>query len=222
MARAMSSLPVPLSPVMSTDALVGATFSMLVEDPLHDGAAADHLVALELLLGDSGQLSARLRGVEHVAHADEHALAREGLLEEVARAELDGLHRVVDGRVPADDDDGQVSRRLVAADLRERFEPAHVGQLHVEDREVDRRLRAREDGQRLRRRSPRRETGIPRPRARAGACAGCSSRRRRRAPFAEPGYRGAGSTGSAQKRSTGLLDPPSALAQAPCSLRCCR
>ena len=27
MARAMSSLPVPLSPVMSTDALVGATFS---------------------------------------------------------------------------------------------------------------------------------------------------------------------------------------------------
>ena len=28
MARAMSSLPVPLSPVMSTDALVGATFSI--------------------------------------------------------------------------------------------------------------------------------------------------------------------------------------------------
>ena len=31
----------------------------------------------------------------------------------------------------------------------ERLEPAHVGQLHVEDRQVDRRLRAREDRQRL-------------------------------------------------------------------------
>ena len=52
----------------------------------------------------------RLGGVEHVAHADEDALARERLLEEVARAELDGLHGVVDRRVPADDDDGQVAR----------------------------------------------------------------------------------------------------------------
>ena len=86
-----------------------------------------------------------LRRVEHVAHADEDALAGERLLEEVARAELDGLHGVVDRRVPADDDDGQVPRRLVAADLREGVEAADVRQLHVEDGEVDRRLRARQD-----------------------------------------------------------------------------
>ena len=57
MARAMSSLPVPLSPVMSTDALVGATFSISWKMRCIGGAAADHLVALELLLGDAGELA---------------------------------------------------------------------------------------------------------------------------------------------------------------------
>ena len=50
MAREMSSLPVPLSPVMSTPALVGATFSISWKSCCIAGAAADHLVLLELLL----------------------------------------------------------------------------------------------------------------------------------------------------------------------------
>ena len=103
----MSSLPVPLSPVMSTLALVGATLSISLKSRCIGGLCADHLVA---------RLDARarrprpsradsLRGAEDVLDADQDALAVERLLEEVARAELDGRDRVVHRRVPADDDD---------------------------------------------------------------------------------------------------------------------
>ena len=90
-----------------------------------------------------------VRRLEHVLHADEHALAGERLLEEVARAELDGVDRVVHRRVAADHDDRHVARRLVAADALERLEAAHLRELHVEDRQVDGRVRAREDRERV-------------------------------------------------------------------------
>ncbi len=130
--------------------LGGGDLLELPEEALDDRAAADHLVAEELLLGDPGELLPHLGGIEHVAHADEHALSRERLLEEIARPELDGLHRVVHGGVPADDDDGQIARALVAADLRQRVEAAHVRQLDVEDGQVDRGVRAGQHRQRLR------------------------------------------------------------------------
>ena len=60
MARAMSSLPVPLSPVMRTDGLGRRDLLDLVEEALHRRALADHLVALELLLGDPRELALRL------------------------------------------------------------------------------------------------------------------------------------------------------------------
>src|SRR5580658_1775250 len=116
----------------------------LVKQPLKGRGAADHLVALELLLGDASELAVRPRGVDDVAHAHENTLARQGLLEEVAGAELDGLDGVVDGGVPADDDDRQVAGRLVGVDFRERFEAAHVGQLHVEHEQIDGGLGARQ------------------------------------------------------------------------------
>ena len=47
---AMSSLPVPLSPVMSTLALRRRDLLDLVEEPLHRRALADHLVARAQLL----------------------------------------------------------------------------------------------------------------------------------------------------------------------------
>ena len=83
----------PLSPVMRTEALRGRDLVDLVEDALHRRALPDHLEALELLLGDARELALRLGRVEHVAHADEDALAGERLLEEVARPELDGHAR---------------------------------------------------------------------------------------------------------------------------------
>jgi hypothetical protein len=117
----------------------------LVEEALHRRALADHLVLGELLARRGFERAPRLRGLEHVLHADEDALASQRLLEEVARPELDGVDRVVDRRVPADHDDRQVARRLLLADPLEGLEAAHLRQLHVEDAEVDGRERARED-----------------------------------------------------------------------------
>ncbi len=105
-----------------------------------------------LLLADARELPPRRRREENVAYADEHPLACQRLLEEVARPELDRQRGVFGGRVPADDDNGDVLDRLVRADSRQGVEPAHVRELHVEDREVDRNVRVGEHGQRLRRR----------------------------------------------------------------------
>src|SRR5208283_3119187 len=77
-----------------------------VKESLDGGRAADHLVALELLLGDPSELAVRARRVNDVANAHEDSLASQRLLEEIAGSELDGLHGVVDRGVPADDDDG--------------------------------------------------------------------------------------------------------------------
>ena len=67
MARAMSSLPVPLSPVMRTPALVGATFSISWKSFCDRRARADHLVLRELLARDLGERALGARRLEHVA-----------------------------------------------------------------------------------------------------------------------------------------------------------
>ena len=120
----------------------------------------------------------------HVLDADEHALAVERLLEEVGGAELDGRDRVVHRGVSADDDDRHLARGLVLAEPLERFEPADAGQLHVEDGEIDRGVRVREDLQRLFGALRLDDLVALRRAAPARACGGCSSRRRRRAPAA--------------------------------------
>jgi hypothetical protein len=108
----------------------------LAVEPLHGRALADHLVALLDLRGQPHHLAREPRGVELVLHADEHALAAHGLLEEVARAELDRLHRVVDRRVTAHHDHRQLARRVVLADALEQIEAAHARQHQIEDREL--------------------------------------------------------------------------------------
>ena len=158
----------------------------LLEEPLHRRALPDHLVA-RARARRRGRATSRAssRRVEHVLDADEHALAVERLLEEVARAELDGLHRVVDRRVTADHDDRQLARRLVAGGCaraprgrscraasrrRSRGRPGAAG--------------VREDLERLLGGLGLDDLRSPRPRARARACGGCSSRRRRRGRWA--------------------------------------
>ena len=66
MARAMSSLPVPLSPVMRTLARVGATFSISWKMLLDRRARADHLVLGELLARDLGEGALGERRLEDV------------------------------------------------------------------------------------------------------------------------------------------------------------
>jgi hypothetical protein len=122
----------------------------VVEEPLHRRGVPDHLVLLALLTRDLGERAAGVGRLEGVLHAHEHPLARQRLLEEVGSAELDRLHGVVNRRVPADDEHRQIARRLVLLDALEDVEPAHVRQLHVEERGVHRRVGVREDRQALR------------------------------------------------------------------------
>ena len=97
----------------------------LVEEPLHRRALPDHLVAgLELLAQARPSRRDSFAVRSTFLHADEHALAVERLLEEVGRAELDGVDRVVHRRVPADDDDRQLAGGFVFAEALERLEAA--------------------------------------------------------------------------------------------------
>ena len=85
------------------------------EEPLHGRALADHLVARFDLLAQPLHRRGELGGADDVLDADDDALAAERLLEEVGRAELDGGHGVMDGRVSADDDDRHLAGGLVFA-----------------------------------------------------------------------------------------------------------
>ena len=95
MARATSSLPTPLSPEISTVALVGAARLIGVAAPACSARAlADDLVAAPRIARFSDRFSsAQPAAIERVADRDEHALARERLLDEVERAELRRLDR---------------------------------------------------------------------------------------------------------------------------------
>jgi hypothetical protein len=151
MAREMSSLPVPLSPVMSTDAFVGATFSISWKSFRHRRRSPDHLVLLELLLARHlGERALSLLGrVEHVRTLTSTRSRLSGFSKKSLAPSLMACTASCTVACPLMTMMG-VSRRLVVlADALERVEAAHVRELHVEDREVDRRLGAGEDGQRL-------------------------------------------------------------------------
>ena len=184
MARLTSSLPVPLSPVMSTLALVGATLSMSLIEPLHRRARADHLVAgLELARASARRCGSGARCWMHVLDADQHALAVQRLLEEVARAELDGVHRVVHRGVAADDDHRQVAGRFVvrgaARAPRGRSCPGSFRSKIA--RSTGLLAACASISSACSRALGLDARGSLRPRAPSPACGGCSSRRRRRA-----------------------------------------
>ncbi len=142
----MSSLPVPLSPVMSTLALRRRDLLDLVEEPLHRRALADHLVLRELLARDRLRARASSCAASSTFFTLTSTRSRSsGFSKKSLAPSLMAWTASFTVAWPLMTMIGSVARRLVLADALERLEAAHLGQLHVEDREVDRRVRARED-----------------------------------------------------------------------------
>ena len=141
MALATSSLPVPLSPVMSTVELVGATERTMVEDRRHGGGDAHDAVQAvrvsELGLEEE-VLLLELLALEGVAHDDLQLVHVEGLDQVVVGPELQGGHRGLRGAEGGHDDDDRLGggRLDVAQDL----DAVAVGQLDVGDDHVHRAL----------------------------------------------------------------------------------
>ncbi len=85
--RATSSLPAPLSPSISTVALVGAARLIASQTCRSAGALADHLVAhFDGALQRAVLVAPAASLIERVADGDQHALAGERLLDEVEGA----------------------------------------------------------------------------------------------------------------------------------------
>ena len=132
-ARATSSLPVPLGPTMRTVAGVGAAFAM---------SASSRRIALAVP-DDAREAEARLqllvlaheaRRVEDAPERVQDVLGRERLLEEVVGPGVHGLHRRLHVAVARDDDHGR--RDPARAELRERLEAVLAGHLDVEEHGV--------------------------------------------------------------------------------------
>ena len=118
-AFATSSLPVPLSPVMSTVASVGAILHDAPEHLADRSRAADdvlELVALLELDREERHLAGEAAVVDRLADLDEQFLLGERLLDVVERAEAHGLDGALDGAVRGHHDDlGHRLRRLDGA-----------------------------------------------------------------------------------------------------------
>ena len=102
MARATSSLPVPVSPVTSTVLRDSATSSARLITSMHRAAAADQAVVVELgvaLAEQVAQPGARALLLEQPADGDQQLVDVEGLLQVVARAELHRLDGALDRAV---------------------------------------------------------------------------------------------------------------------------
>ena len=135
-ARATSSLPTPLSPRISTVALVGAAFWMACA-PRPGRRIADDLVLLLGVAGDSGLFSVVSRRVSTALRTVTSTRSLlERLLDEVERAEpgrFDGGGNV---GVAGNDDDRhgfhQVPQPL------QHFDPVHAPHLDVEEHEIGR------------------------------------------------------------------------------------
>ena len=134
-ACATSSLPVPISPRISTVRSVSATLRMRLEHGAHRGPAPDQVAHAELSLDARAQhavLARELGALERAAHDQADLVVVEGLRDVVLRPELHGLDRDLLAAVRGDHHD----RRLGLPLLRE----AH----HIEARRA---LAEREVGQ---------------------------------------------------------------------------
>ena len=109
MARATSSLPVPRSPVTSTLARALGRAPDLLDELLDGGALADELPGRPRGAAQVARLGLGAREAQRGLDGDEQRVGVERLLEEVERADADGAHRGVDGRVAAHHDDGRVA-----------------------------------------------------------------------------------------------------------------
>ena len=118
MARATSSLPVPVSPVMSTVLFVSRDQLRRLVHFLHRPAAADHAVVVEVgvaLADQVGVLGAQPLVRERPVDHHEQLVDLERLLQVVEGAEPHRLDRALDGGVRGHDHDlrqlGGVARR---------------------------------------------------------------------------------------------------------------
>ena len=177
-ARATSSLPVPLSPVMSTVVLKSAILEMVRKMSSISRALGEDRLELVLLLDlllERAVLAAQRLALLGLAQREDDLVRLERLAHVVVGARLHRLDGEVDVAVGAHHDDRR--RVLLGLERAEQIEPAHARHAHVgeDDVGVERVERAR---------APPRRRRPPRPRSRASSagCAGrggCSLRRRR-------------------------------------------
>ena len=128
MARASSSLPVPLSPVISTRASVPATMCAWASFSSISGAARDDLGAPVLVRG------AEAGDAQRLLHLVEQLLLVDRLGEEAERAHLRRLHRIRNGAVRGEDDDLQ--SRPAVLQLLEQPDAVHLVHAQVGDDEI--------------------------------------------------------------------------------------
>ena len=139
MARARTSLPVPLSPVMSTVVLWRATRLATLEQVAHRLALADHQVL------DRAGAQARAQRLHLAAQplpllglpdGHGHFVGAERLVEVVVRALAHGGERGVLGAVGAHHDEER--RAALGAVAPQEGEPVHLGHPHVAEDRVER------------------------------------------------------------------------------------
>ena len=175
-ARATSSLPVPLSPVMSTVASECATLSIVARSWRIAGESptiepyARRLVSAPCARRSSSSASARCT---HEAEL----VGRERLADVVARAELHAAHRGVDRRIRGDQQ--HRGRRIADEQLRQQRHAVLIGQVDVAQHEIEA-SRARSRRSHRRRESTASTWWPARAEHVASTARGCRARRRRR------------------------------------------
>ena len=134
MCAASSSLPVPDSPDSSTATSERATCVRLLHRLLERGARADHLRRLADQLAKTLVLALQVGTLERVLHHQQHAIARQRLLEKIERAAARRVDGVADGAVAGDHHRG---RRVVGLFQRsQHVDAVAVGQPQVEQVQV--------------------------------------------------------------------------------------
>ena len=137
MVRAMSSLPVPDSPI-DEDAAVGGRheLDLLAKGLDGDGLAGDGVARGASWRANSWFSTRSLCALDGVAEDEEGAVERERFFEEVVGAELGGADGGFDGAVAGDHDDlGRAGARVCsgAVDFGEDVEAVAVGEPDVEE-----------------------------------------------------------------------------------------
>ena len=141
MARATSSLPVPVSPVMSTVLLRLGDQLRPLDHRLHRPAAADDAVVIERfveLVDQVAVLRPEPLMLDCAAGHDEQLVDLEWLLQEVECAELHRLDGALDRRVRRHHHDLRpLALRRGADDLANQIQARDVGHQVVEDDEIE-------------------------------------------------------------------------------------
>ena len=137
-ARATSSLPVPLSPVMSSAASASATRSISSLTLLDRRARADHLIEAAGVghgLAEALDLVAKRAVLDRARQREPQGLDIERLGDEVVRADADGADRRVEAAERGDHHDRHVG--AVGRDALAEREPVHPLHVQIGDHDVE-------------------------------------------------------------------------------------